>query len=613
MELNVWSLGGIALIAAATFSVGLWGARSARTTSDFLVARRLVNAERNAAAISGEYLSAASFLGVAGLVLKDGADALWYPIGFAAGYLALLLYVAAPLRRSGAYTLPDFAEARLDSLPLRRLTTAFVVLIGWFYLLPQLQAAGATLTTVTGLPYWTGVVGVAVIVLVCVLSGGMRAITLVQAFQYWVKLTAITVPAFVLVFVFIVADAHHGTNRLDQPPPPTFQHNTTVHITTSVRLRVRQAVWLEVSGNPARTSASENPARTGTLENGTVYLSPDVYSVPAGTDLRFPAGAAVPVVTDAAPDNETWLTPQHGGALSLFRTYSLILATFLGTMGLPHVLVRFYTNPSGIAARRTTLFVVAMLSAFYLFPTIFGMLSRFYVPQLLVTGDTDAAVLLLPGAALHNWVGGVLAAIIAAGAFAAFLSTSSGLLVSITGVLSTDLLPGQVRDFRFISVAAVTVPTLLALVLAPENVSQSVALAFALAASTFCPLLVLGIWWRGLTAAGAAAGLVVGGGLVLLAVLVGGLAGSSSGWVAAVTTQPAAITVPAAFLVTYVVSRATKARRPADVARVMLRMHAPDRLGFIQDRVLERFGSGVVGAAPPDRAEEAGTGGRHRG
>src|SRR5437870_13664227 len=102
MGYNVWALAGIALVAVATFSVGLWGSRTARTTSDFLVARRLVRAERNAVAISGEYLSAASFLGIAGLVLKDGVDALWYPIGFASGFLALTLFVAAPLRRSGA-------------------------------------------------------------------------------------------------------------------------------------------------------------------------------------------------------------------------------------------------------------------------------------------------------------------------------------------------------------------------------------------------------------------------------------------------------------------------------------------------------------------------------
>ena len=104
-----------ALLAAAiaTVAIGVYGVRFSRTTSDFLVASRTVGPQWNAAAISGEYLSAASFLGVAGLIAKYGADALWYPVGFTAGYLGLLLFVAAPLRRSGAYTVPDFAEFRL--------------------------------------------------------------------------------------------------------------------------------------------------------------------------------------------------------------------------------------------------------------------------------------------------------------------------------------------------------------------------------------------------------------------------------------------------------------------------------------------------------------------
>ncbi|MEO9221993.1 MAG: cation acetate symporter, partial [Mycobacteriaceae bacterium] len=113
----------IALVAVVTVGVGGYGVRMARTTSDFLVASRSVGPQWNAAAISGEYLSAASFLGVAGLVAKYGSDALWYPVGFTAGYLALLLFVAAPLRRSGAYTIPDFTEFRLDSPRLRRLAT----------------------------------------------------------------------------------------------------------------------------------------------------------------------------------------------------------------------------------------------------------------------------------------------------------------------------------------------------------------------------------------------------------------------------------------------------------------------------------------------------------
>src|SRR5215813_9185062 len=145
------------MVAIATFYIGYRSSRLASTTPDFLVARRAVRSSRNAAAVSGEYLSAASFLGVAGLVLKDGVDALWYPIGFTAGYLALMVFVAAPLRRSGAYTLPDFCEARLGSRALRGLAAAFVVFIGVLYVVPQLQAADLALASVLpDAPPWTG-------------------------------------------------------------------------------------------------------------------------------------------------------------------------------------------------------------------------------------------------------------------------------------------------------------------------------------------------------------------------------------------------------------------------------------------------------------------------
>src|SRR3954452_8805220 len=131
------ALSAIALVAFASALIGSLGVRLARSTSDFLVASRTVGPAANAGAISGEYLSAASFLGIAGLILREGVDALWYPVGYAAGYLALVLFVAAPLRRSGAYTVPDFAEARLRSPALRMVCTIFVIIIGWLYLLPQ--------------------------------------------------------------------------------------------------------------------------------------------------------------------------------------------------------------------------------------------------------------------------------------------------------------------------------------------------------------------------------------------------------------------------------------------------------------------------------------------
>ena len=139
-------------------------------------------------------------------------------------------------------------------------------------------------------------------------------------------------------------------------------------------------------------------------------------------------------------DDEDWAMPLQGRDHPVYATYSLILATFLGTMGLPHVLVRFYTNPDGRAARRTTLVVLALLGAFYLLPAVYGALGRLYTPELLMTGRTDAVVLTLPGRLVGGTLGELLTALVAAGAFAAFLSTSSGLTVSVAGVIGQDIL-----------------------------------------------------------------------------------------------------------------------------------------------------------------------------
>ena len=510
MSHNPYALPAVILVILVTVVIGAYGLRLVRTTSDLLVASRAVTPRWNAAAIGGEYLSAASFLGVAGLILKNGVDMLWYPVGFAAGYLALLLFVAAPLRRSGAFTLPDFCEVRLGSPALRLLAAAFVVFIGWLYLVPQFQGAALALQTVTGGPYWVGSLLVAAVVTGNVALGGMRAITFVQAFQYWLKLTALAVPVCFLL----------------------------LH-------------WQD-QGRPAIT--------------------------PSG------GGAAA------------WLLPGAGSG-GMFATYSLIFATFLGTMGLPHVLVRFYTNPDGAAARRTTLVVLGLVGMFYLLPTLYGVLGRVYAAGLLDSGSTDRVVLVLPGLALPGLTGELLGALVAAGAFAAFLSSSSGLLTSVAGVLSTDVIrrrmgavrgepagpgtrgrAGTVRDFRVAAVVAGVVPFVLSLRVATLDVSLVVGLAFAVAASSFCPLLVLGIWWRGLTDVGAAAGILVGGGGAVTAVLLTFLRSTGSGLGATLLHYPGAWTVPLAFLVMVGVSLATRRRVPGTVASTMLRLHAPEAL-----------------------------------
>ncbi|TDB91487.1 cation acetate symporter [Actinomadura sp. KC216] len=560
-----YGVAGVLLVVAATVLIGALGVRISRTTSDFYVASRTVTPLRNASAIGGEYLSAASFLGIAGLILAYGADMLWLPVGWTGGYLVLLVLVSAPLRRSGAYTLPDFAEARLESMAVRRVASVLVVLISWLYLLPQFQSAGLVLRTVTGAPVWTGGILVAVVVAVNVWVGGMRSVTLVQAFQYWMKLTALSVP---LIFL-LLAWRYDGAPGLSSEAPPRFDDRTTVAVGTAVTVDVTAPVQVVVDGRIDGRAYDDVP----------LTLAPGRHHIDQDASVTFPAGADVPHVTgEPVSTDREWALPLDGRDHSLYATYSLILATFLGTMGLPHVLVRFYTNPDGRAARRTTVMVLSLLGAFYLFPALYGVLGRLYTPELLMTGRADAVVLTLPGRLIGGVGGDLLGALVTGGAVAAFLSTSSGITVSVAGVLAQDILRGGVRSFRAATLLALVVPLGLAIAARSLAVADVVGLAFAVAASTFCPLLVLGVWWRRLTVPGALAGLIAGGLLAGTAVIVTIAAGPPDGFVGAMLAEPAAWTVPIAFTVMIAVSWCTPGRVPPGVARMMVRLHTPESL-----------------------------------
>jgi cation/acetate symporter len=488
----------VAIAILATIGVGALGMRIARTTSDFFVASRSVGTMTNASAICGEYLSAASFLGIAGLIMKYGVDMLWYPLGYTAGYVVLLLFVAAPLRRFGAYTIPDFAEGRLDSLFARRISTGLVLCISSFYLLPQMKGAGLTLSTLTGTPYWVGVVVVGVVVSVNVAMGGMRGITFVQAFQYWLKFVAIALPAIILGAYFL---GHRDTSL---PAPADY--------------------W----------KAWSTP-----LES-------------IGQFRRHP----------------------------LYATYALVIASFLGTMGLPHILVRFYTNANGRASRRTTLFVIALISSFYLFPLIFGVLGRAFAPDLLAIGSTDSVVLILPRRIFSGLGAELLSGLVACGAFAAFLSTASGLVISVAGAISQDILGGTTRDFRKGAFIAGAISIAAGLQVRSFEINQLVSWVFAIAASSFCPLLVLGIWWRRLSVAGAVSGLIVGAGSAVAGVIATITGIVSRGWPYTLASQPAAWSVPLAFAVMIGVSLTTPDTIPRDVGGKMLKLHMPEALNL---------------------------------
>ncbi len=796
----------VLLMIAATVGLGLLASGRAKSAADVFVAGRGVGVLMNASAISGEYLSAASFLGIAGLVMKNGYDALWYPVGYAAGYLFLLLFIAGPLRRFGAYTIPDFAEGRFDSPAFRKVAVVFVLFIGFFYTMPQMKGAGVTMGAILGWPYWVGIAIVGTVITFNVALGGMKGITLVQAFQYWAKLFAISLPLFVLFT--LRNDGSKGAapvraTSLDAPKPPsrtvanvvastpggprtlTFSSEGTtelgfgdsaygarieparepkpgedtlfwagfIHhygpesmpalrmdedglqilgggsyvvtpqtvtrrgqpvvegdqpVRTGAKITFREPVEVQILSGPAPVEIATNripsettpdprpdaptvmkygsplvaikgataaPANTlvASASQTTVLTFPDgarevavsyapkpegwifatppfgaparhvlvglpgVRSVagdleatngkitipPGGTlaldpvkdaeqghhavKLVFPEPTGIRIVSGPvpnAPPDAKWLAPYGPlagkNAHPLLWTYSLIVALVCGTAGLPHILVRFYTNPDGRAAKRTTLWVMVMLGVFYVFTPLWGTLGRAAMPILYANNTTDAVVVKLP-TILGGTLGQVLSGVAAAGAFAAFMSTFSGLLVSMSGAFAHDVygkilrpnatVPQRLRAFKLAAVAVGLVSMGLGLLVETFDIATMVGWAFAIGAASYFPLLLLGAWWRGLTAPGAAAGMLLGGLASLGAIVASMLLDKKVlTWdlpplARALMEQPALWGVPLSLATMVLVSRATARRVPPDVDAKMLRLHAPEELGLSKNYV----------------------------
>ncbi|MEY3812127.1 MAG: hypothetical protein RL495_74 [Verrucomicrobiota bacterium] len=564
-----------------TVGMGFWTAGKSKSAGDFFVAGRSVSVGWNASAISGEYLSAASFMGVAGMVMLNGYDALWYPVCYACGYLFLLLFIAGPLRRFGAYTIPDFAEGRYDSPVFRKIAVCFVLFIGFFYTMPQMKGAGTTLAYIfPGLHYSVGVIVVGAVITLNVSLGGMKGITLVQAFQYWLKVFAITIPIFVLASIVGHYQQHLEANKTSQET---------------------------VAAAPAGIERKALPAKA-----------------PKDEQWIAPFGSLTTKAVDTAI--KAAKTPEEKAALeankkpySLLYTYSLIIALVCGTAGLPHILVRFYTNPDGVAAKRTTMWVMILIGVFYVFPPVYGVIGRSLMPELyeaIGSKGTDKVVLELPTLLAgrdYPLLGSVLSGITCAGAFAAFMSTFSGLLVSMSSALAHDIYgrmlkpdssPEQrLKAFKWAAVIIGVVSVGLGTQVEKLNINYLVGQAFAIAAASYFPLLFMSVWWRGMTMKGAATGMLVGGLMALGAITLTTLSdvyavqSLADFWVAnplvrILCEQPAIWAVPLSIILMIVVSKATASTVPADVRMKMLVLHAPEALGLKQEYIKEHEGLG---------------------
>jgi cation/acetate symporter len=542
--LDAASLAVFAMVATLV-SVLAWR-RTRATTVDFFLAGRRVGMITNAGAICGDYLSAASFLGVAAAVYASGVDGVWYATGFAAGFVPVLLFVAAPLRRLGSVSLPDFLAVRFGSDQVRLAAVVAVELVILSYLVPQAVGSGLTWELLVGegiaglSPYATGIVVSMVAVSGIVIIGGMRGTTWNQALQF----------GFLLAVV----------------------------------------IWLAA------------------LLWAGGFSYPGAVEQASAAPLQAVAGDEVVEVVDRL-DGGAATFGEPGARYGPIGQLALLVTLVLGTAGLPHVMNRYFTAASGAAARTTTVWVIGLAGSFYALAVMLGSATRVLVTERAdepwLAELTVDGVLRVPEHALLV-LGRLLAdtpgmAIVAAAAFAAMVSTIGGLLLAASASFGHDVVArilrphGGPREPVRAGQAAVLVVSaaaaLVALVVEPSQllatfpslIATMVTWAFALAGSALTPVVLLGIWWPDATARGAVAGVWTGSAVAVGALLVGLVTGADpADGLGAVLLAPALVAAPVSALVIVVVSRLDPARGVS--VAVWTRMH-----GTAQDRQTERM------------------------
>ena len=456
--------------------VSWWGRKATSNTKDFYVAGGKISPTLNGWAMFGDYCSAASFLGVAGAIALNGVDSWWVAIGFFGAWIFVLVSLAGPLKSSGKFTVGDVLVGRFGGRSLKFLAMFTTVVIGTLYLVPQIVGAGHLFQLLLGWDYTVTVVLSAVIMGLMVILGGMMGTTYNQAIQGVILLAAM------LVLLVLSTVLYFGGN----PFAIISQALETVPPTEAVKVMAQVTVPPTPEGAFGPFVLAES-IRQG-FENLPHALTPGI----------------------ATPD--AW------------NQLSLVLGLLLGVAGLPHILIRFYTVKDAKDAKKGAEITIIGLAVFYIAVLFVGFATmKVLYPdllQMLADGQRGRATNMAIPMIGQAMGGEVVLGLVAAGAMAAMLSTSVGLLISMTTSLSHDVYAGVLRPnssdaerlaFAKIGAVVLTVLALLAsLWLRNQNVAVLVAMCFGIAASTFAPVLILSVWWKGLTKEGVIAGLVVG-------------------------------------------------------------------------------------------------------
>ncbi|WP_412543040.1 cation acetate symporter [Longispora sp. K20-0274] len=480
------TLGLFLAFVAGTLGITVWASRSNRTAADFYTGGRSFSPLQNGLAIGGDYMSAASFLGIAGIIAFTGYDGFLYSIGFLVAWLVALLLVAEPLRNSGRFTMGDVLAARMRQRPVRTAAGASTIVVSIFYLVAQMVGAASVVSLLLGV---TGdgakisvIVGVGVLMIFYVTVGGMKGTTWVQIVK-----AGLLMGGAALMTVLVLARFHFNIS--------------------------------ELLGAAATKSGK-----------GEAFLQPG---------LKYGA-------TDA------W---------SKLDLVSLGFALVLGTAGLPHILVRFYTVPTARAARRSVIWAIGLIGTFYLMTLVLGfgaaaLVGGAAIKKVDPSGNTAATRLAeVLGGGAGSTGGSIMLAFIAAVAFATILAVVAGLTLASSSSFAHDLYAnvfrrrgaaavdgaqreaddkGEVRVARGAAVVIGGVSIVLSIFARDLNVAFLVALAFAIAASANLPAIGFSLFWKRFNTRGATTGIYVG-----LAAAVGVVALSPVCWGGASATKPA--------------------------------------------------------------------------
>ena len=480
------------VIVVLTLIITYWAAKRTRSTKEFYAAGRSVSAFQNGLALSGDYMSAASFLGIAGLVSLKGYDGMIYATGWLVGWPALMFLIAEPLRNLGKFTFADVVAFRLNQTPVRIASAIGGVLTVLVYTIAQMVGAGNLIKLMFGIPYEWAEIIVGGVMLAYVLFGGMIATTWVQIVKAVLLLCGVSILTFIVLGKF-----------------------------------------------------GFNP--------GNLY-------------------AAV-----AAKYQQTALEP-GGLVTNPIDAISLGLALMFGLLGLPHILMRFYTVPDAKAARKSVLYATGFIGYFYIIIPIVGFGAAALVGRDVITGFDKGGNMAAPLVA--ELVGGTpFLGFIAAVAFATILAVVAGLTLAGASALSHDIYvsvvkKGNATEQEQVKVAKIAtlifgiVAVLLGISFKGQNVAFMVGLAFAIACSANFPALLLSIVWRKFTTAGAVWSILTGAILSVVLIIL-----SPTIWVDIMKNpapifalkNPAIVSMTAAFVVAIVVSLLTKEKRAEDM------------------------------------------------